>query len=103
MSLLTTRNKWSQLANHVTDLSPVVIGKVHYLLWGPRALDGHWREGKDGVASLESLEVFKGFWDSLGRVVASHPGVGIFQGFRKTFDLCVYVCVNIHTCILLHS
>lgn len=97
MSLLKTRNEWSQLANHVTDLSPVVIGKVHYLLWGPRALDGHWREGKDGVASLESLEVFKGLWGSLGRVVASHPGVGIFQGFRKTFDLSVNVCVNIHT------
>ena len=103
MSLLKTRNKWSQLANHVTDLSPVVIGKVHYLLWGPRALDGHWREGKDGVASLEFLEVFKGFWGSLGRVVASHPGVRIFQGFRKTCDLCVYVCVNIHTCILSRS
>lgn len=48
----------------MTNLSPVVICKVHDLLWCPWALDGHWRESEDGIASLKFLEILERLCDS---------------------------------------
>lgn len=56
----------------MTHLSPVVVSQVHDLLRCSGALDGHRREGEDGITTMESSHVCKGLLDSVWRVVAGH-------------------------------